>query len=206
MGRRWQHVPAWAAAALLFGGCAHVPARAPSESPSARFRAYAEALREGRLADAWALTRPELRAAVGEQAFEKRWADPRARIRAADAVDAAVDRLAAAAPELARSRATTERIAAARKVLLAFVKAASTRRFSAVYPLLDAALRSRYTPARLARDFQRAPKAAERVRRAELAASGPAVVHGERVLFPLGPSDAVMLVEEADGFKLASLE
>jgi hypothetical protein len=188
--------------ALLLGvACGHPPVR-----PDAR--AYADALENGALAAAYAQTSERYRSQVSEAAFAQTHQDPALRAEQARRIRTAQAQLDAIAPELspAFSPAAHPRIAAARAALAAFLDAAQARRFSAAYAWLSSALRARYTPSSLARDFSLAPDAGDRLRRAQAALEGPAREEAGAVLFPLAEGRAVVLEEEAGGFRVASLE
>lgn len=184
-------------AVLLGLGCAHAPARADPV-------AYADALVKGDVQAAYGFTAARYQASVTEAAFADAHRDPSARAAQAARIRAAQAQLDAVAPEL--SEVAAPRVAAARAALGAFLDAAEARRFTAAYGWLSSELRARYTPSSLARDFSLAPDAGDRLRRARAALDGPAVEAGRAVRFPLAEGRAVQLVEETDGFRVASLE
>jgi hypothetical protein len=167
-------------------------------------RSYADALAQGDLHAAYAATSARYRSQVTETAFRAAHPDAAAQKAQAARVLAAQAQLDVVAPEL--SEAPVTRIAAARAALAAFLDAAEARRFTAAYGWLSSALRGRYTPSSLAHDFSLAPDAGDRLRRARAALGGPVLETGATVRFPLAEGRAVELVEEADGFRVASLE
>jgi hypothetical protein len=95
---------------------------------------------------------------------------------------------------------------AAGEVLAAFIAAAEARDFERAYLLLCGALRARYTPDRLQRDFDNEPLARERLERARQALRQEATLRGDFAEFPLGAGKAVRLVREDGSFRVASLE
>ncbi len=95
----------------------------------------------------------------------------------------------------------------ARAALLAFVAAAEERRFEACYEMLAAPLRARYTAARLAADWRLAETVAgERLARARASAAAAPQIRGDQASFPVGTGRAVLLVREAAGWRVASLD
>jgi hypothetical protein len=98
----------------------------------------------------------------------------------------------------------------ARATLDAFLQAEQAQDFNKVYGLLDAPLRTRYTPERLQTDYNRDQELAHdklaRIR-AALQAGTPLQVYDDgRAELPLGPHRAVELVKEQTGWKVHSLE
>jgi hypothetical protein len=71
---------------------------------------------------------------------------------------------------------------------------------------LAAGLRARYSAELLARDFQAEPGAQTRLERAVLAAEGIPQPDGPRMRFPLAGGGAVVVAQEADGWRLEALE
>lgn len=187
---------------ILLTGLATLGCAAAPVHPDAR--AYADALARGDLHAAYAATSARYRSQVTEGAFRAAHPDGEAQKAQAARILTVQAQLDVVAPEL--SEAPRDRIAAARLALTAFLEAAEARRFTAAYGWLSSALRGRYTPSSLARDFSLAPDAGDRLRRARAALTGPALEAGAAVRFPLAEGRAVELVEEADGFRVASLE
>ena len=94
-----------------------------------------------------------------------------------------------------------------RRAALAFLDAAEAGRFESCYRLLSGRERARYTPERLAEDFQVARASArERLTRARIALERDAVVEGDRASFPIGRDKAVRLVREDDRWRVDSLD
>jgi hypothetical protein len=188
----------------LTAGCA------TPKGPSAIAEAYAKALEEDRLPDAYALTTglPE-----GEQGFRERYADPSSRRERAASVRASVGDLEARAPNLiVERREDTWRVVEtrpsdeAKAVLTRFLNAVEARDWEKAWSLLSAPLRSRYTPDRLREDFQREPQANERIRRARLSLRGNVKVTNSDATFPLGADRAVRLVLEEGEYRVAAIE
>lgn len=94
----------------------------------------------------------------------------------------------------------------AKEVLGDFIAAASARDFARAYLLLAGTLRARYTPQRLAEDFDAEPLAKERLERARQALRLPPALHGDVAEFAIGPEKAVRLVRENGTFRVAALE
>ncbi len=195
------------AALLALAGCAHTP------GPGDVARAYAQALEEDRLADAYALTSgtPE-----GQPAFLTHYKDAGVRQARVAEVRAALPELQARAPALVLRpapeapkgwRVLEEQPAdAPREALSGFLGAVETGHWVSAWGLLSEPLRARYTPERLHADYEREPLAAERVRRARLAVKGPVRVTDGTAEFPLGPERAVRLVREAGEYRVDALE
>ena len=95
---------------------------------------------------------------------------------------------------------------AAGEVLAEFIAASEARDFERAYLLLSGALRVRYTPERLQRDFDAEPLAKERLERARQALRLGATLRGDFAEFPVGAGKAVRLVREEGTFRVASLE
>src|ERR1041385_878504 len=97
----------------------------------------------------------------------------------------------------------------ARAALQAFLAAEQTQDFGKAYELLDAALRGRYTPERLQKDYQRDQDLARdklaRIR-AALQAGTRMQLHDGKAELPLGPNRNVELIKEPGGWKMHSLE
>src|SRR5206468_918183 len=148
---------------VLLLACAHVERADPD--------AYARALADGRMKDAYALTSETYRAHTSFDAFVAAQTPERRRDQL-DALERAHASEEAAAPELFTGEPDAIRLEAARTVLRSFVQAAEARRFSAVWATLSSELRARYTPERLEREFFEQADAPERVKRARAAANG----------------------------------
>ena len=190
---------------LTTAGCSHTPP-GPTEVASA----YARALEENRLADAYVLTSapPE-----EQPSFLEHYADASVRQTRVMEVRAALPRLQArdAALTLVQAkegwRVVEEAPGDAPKVVLGrFLDAVQGGDWPGAWSLLSDPLRARYTPERLREDFKREPLAAERVRRARLALKGPVRVTASGAEFPLGQTGAVRLVREAGEYRVAAIE
>jgi uncharacterized protein YbaA (DUF1428 family) len=190
---------------LLATGCASSP-----KDPVSIAEAYARALEENRLSDAYALTGggPQ-----GQVAFVERYSDEAARRERAAAVRAGTAALEARAPSLTLERSDGSwRVVESRPadvpraVLTRFLDAVEAKDWEAAWSLLGASLRARYTPERLRDDFEREPLARERLRRARIALKGPARVAANEALFPLGAERAARLVLEEGEYRVAAIE
>jgi hypothetical protein len=180
-----------------------------ASGPEATARAYADALRDGRLDEAWELTNSEL----SRQEFAARYASEESRRTRAKAVAGALGTLSVRSGALVLVQegnhwriVEPDRGERARSALAAFLSAADSGNFVAAYHLLSADLRARYTAERLKQDYRAEPLAAERVARARAALKGDPVAEGRHVLFPIGEGKAVRLVEESEGFRVVALE
>jgi hypothetical protein len=189
----------------VWAGCAHAP-----PGPTAVAEAYARALEENRLEEAYALTSgpPE-----GQAAFLERYADAAARQARAAEVRAGARQLEARAPSLRLQqggggwRVVEVRPSdAPREALSHFLGAVEGGDWTTAWSLLAGPLRARYTPERLREDFQREPLAAERLRRAQVALRGPVQVTATEAIFPLGEERGVRLVLEGGEYRVAALE
>ncbi len=189
----------------LLAACATTP-----REPVSVAEAYAQALEEGRLQEAYTLTTgsPE-----GETAFLERYSDETERRERANAVRAGAAVLEARAPSLTLARSEQGwRVVEARPAdvpraaLTRFLDASEARDWKTAWSLLAAPLRARYTPERLREDFEREPLAKERLRRARLALNAPVRVGAGEALFPLGEDRAVRLVLEDGEYRVAALE
>ena len=191
--------------ALAATGCAHTPG--PQEVASA----YAQALEDNRLADAYALTtapREDLKP------FQERYAEASVRQARVAEVRAAVPELQARASALTLTqtkegwRVLEEKLAdAPRVVLVRFLDAVKADDWNTTWSLLSEPLRARYTPERLRADFRQEPLATERVRRVRLALEkGQVRVTATGAELPLGEDRAVLLVREAGEYRIAALE
>src|SRR5262249_61317977 len=95
---------------------------------------------------------------------------------------------------------------AAGEVLAEFIAAAEARDFERAYLLLCGALRARYTPERLQRDFDNEPLAKERLERARQALRQEATLRGDFAEVPVGAGKAVGVGGDDGTFRVASLE
>ncbi|SES85127.1 hypothetical protein SAMN05443639_101429 [Stigmatella erecta] len=191
--------------ALAFTGCVTAP-----RGPERTAEAYAKALEDNRLPQAYALTTglPE-----GEAAFRGRYTDPAARRERAAAVRAGLPLLEGHAPALRlERRESTWRVVETlptdevKATLARFLNAAESTDWEKAWSLLSAPLRARYTPDRLREDYQREPLARERLRRARLALKGEVKVQGTEATLPLGAERAVRLVLEGEEYRVAAIE
>ena len=186
---------ACAVTALALLGCA-------TAGPSSPAEAYARALEAGQLDAAYALTSPSFRAQVSADAFRTRFSDSAARAARAQAVRDGLAELTRSAPELFGE----DRTEAPEAVILRFVSSVRGGQFEQAWRCLSEALRARYTVQLLARDFHAEPTAEARLQRAVLAAEGTPLAEGPRVRFPVPGGGAVVVLREADGWKLEALE
>lgn len=196
---------------IALAGCAHTAA-APN-GPEQVARAYAQALREGRVDDAFALS-----VALTRDQFGQRYADAAARAARADAIAQAASGTPTAPVALeVRERgwrvveATEAALpladdAAARAVVLHFLGAVDAGDFDAVFGDLSAAWRARYTPARLKADLAQEPAAAARLQRIRAALAGTWELTLAGPQLPLGEGRALKLLREGGALKVAALE
>lgn len=182
-----------AAILLLVAGCATAPRTAPTE-------AYLAALERNDLDGAWSLTSSRYRQGTDRATYEARLADPAARAAHVARVRAA---LAEAAPELLDVPPPTGQPAEA---VQALVRAARAGNFAEAWRWLAAPERARYTPDRLARDFQSAPGTSERLSRALAAVERPGQTTGTETRWPLPTGGAVRVVLEDGQPRVAALE
>jgi hypothetical protein len=178
---------------LLVAACSTAPRTSPAE-------AYLAALERNDLDAAWSLTSTRFQKGTDRAAFEARLSDPRARAAHVARVRAA---LAEAAPELLDVPPPSDQPAAA---VQALARAARAGDFSEAWRWLAAPERARYTPERLARDFQTAPDVAERVSRAVAAVERPGETRGTETRWPLPTGGAVQVVLEEGQPRVAALE
>lgn len=176
-------------------------------------RAYADALAQGRVDDAWALSAP-----IDREQFAVRYADAAARDLRAAQVRKAADGHAESAVALEtrekgwRVIEATEKAVplqddeAARAVVTRFLAAIDAGDFEAVFADLSSALRARYTPARLKSDFAAEPAAAGRLQRIRSALGGAWVSTVAGPQLPLGDGRALKLQREGGALKVAALE
>ncbi len=188
----------------LAAGCA------TPKGPVAVAEAYARALEDNQLSEAYALTTglPE-----GEAAFLKRYADLAARRERAATVRSGIAGLEARTSGLSlEPRGSTWRVVEspptdeAKVALTRFLNAVESLDWEKAWSLLSAPLRARYTPDRFREDFQREPLARERLRRARLALKGQVKVAGNEATISLGADRAVRLVREEGGYRVAAIE
>jgi hypothetical protein len=178
---------------LLALGCTTTPHGSPTE-------AYLAALDRNDLGTAWSLTSTRFRERTDRAAFEARLADPAARAAHVARIRAA---LAESAPELLDVPPPTGQPAEA---VQALVRAARAGDFAGAWRWLAAPERARYTPERLARDFQSAPAAQERLSRALAAVERPGETTGTETRWPLPTGGAVRVVLEDGQPRVAALE
>jgi hypothetical protein len=201
-------------AALCAGAlvsCVHV---VPTpDGPEAAARAYADALEQGRLDDAFRLS-----AGVDPSAFKACYAQPGARQARVSEVRAA----AGGAPQHSALRlvadgawkveehdcAPPEATGAPAAALTRFLDAVDRADFTAAREQLAPALRARYSAERFKDDFDREPLAKERVARARMAlTSGTAWnVAGDEAVLTLAPGKAVRLKKEAGEYRVVAIE
>jgi hypothetical protein len=190
---------------LLGAACATA-----SREPAAVAEAYAKALEQNRLQDAYRLTAggPE-----GEAAFLDEYSDATARQERASAVRAGVGVLEARSPSVTLARQGEDwRVVESRPAdvpratLKKFLDEVDSRDWKGAWGLLASPLRARYTPERLREDFERDPLAKERLRRARLALHTRVRVAAGEALFPLGDERAVKLVLEDGEYRVAAIE
>lgn len=98
---------------------------------------------------------------------------------------------------------------APRSALQAFLGAEQAQDFQKAYGLLDAQLRARYTPERLAEDHARdIDLAHDKLSRIRAALGAPQAweLEGDAARLPLGPKRSVQLVKEQGAWHVHSLE
>lgn len=197
-------------ALLVAAGCAHVQQPAP-EGPEAVARDFAAHLDRGDLERAWALS-----AGVDREGFVARYGEAGARATRALAVrSAASGQRGPGGPvqlsfEAAGWRVREEPARASdedvRRVLGEFLDAAERREFTAVWTMLSARWRARYTPARLESDFEAEPQVRERLARARAASGGALVLEPDRAALTLGEGKSLKLEREGQQWRVAALE
>ena len=201
----------WALALGSLVGCVH--AGPAPEGPEGVARAYARALEEGRVDDAWALSAP-----LDRGQFAARYAEPAVRRQRADALARAADGQPSAAVAL-EVREHGWRVLEpptppapladeqqARERVSHFLGAVDRSDFEAAYGDLSAAWRARYTPERLKADFGAEPAAQARLARIRAALPGRWEVTPAGPQLPLGEGKALKLLREGGGLKVAALE
>jgi hypothetical protein len=199
--------------AAVFAGalssCAHFgPAPA---GPEAAARAYADALEQGRVDDAFALS-----SGLDLPRFKTCYGDSAVRSRRASEVRAAADGKPVAlrlvmeggawrVQELEAAKPAVE--AQAAEALTRFLDAAEQGDFEAALKLVAPSLRARYSVERFKSDFEHEPLAKERLSRARTALRGGAwTVVADGAELPLGGGKAVRLSREGDAYRVVALE
>lgn len=178
---------------LLAAACATAPHASPAE-------AYLAALERDDLDTAWSLTSTRFRESTDRAAFTARLSDPAARAAHVARVRAA---LAEAAPELLDVPPPSGQPAEAVRAL---VRAARAADFAEAWRWLAAPERARYTPERLARDFQAAPGTEARLSAALAAVERPGETAGGETRWPLPTGGAVRVVLEDGAPRVLALE
>jgi len=192
--------------ALLLAGCRTL-------GPDAAAESYAQALRENRLDDAYALTTADYRARVPKEQFAARYADEVRRNERATAILAAVPQMRAKTLEIEAAREEgdwrVEEVIPSegpREALGKFLDAVAANDFEAAYRMLAGSWRAKYTPARFKADFAAEPLAKERLDRARAALGSEILWKGETAELAVGDGKSVKLVREGGAFKVAALE
>lgn len=178
---------------LVLAACAAAPRSATPE-------AYLAALERNDLDSAWSMTSSRYRQGTSRDAYAARLADPSARAAHVARVRAA---LTEGAPELLDVPPPTGQPAEA---IQGLVRAARAGDFAEAWKWLAAPERARYTPERLARDFQSAPGVAERLSRALGAVEHPGETTGSETRWALPTGGAVRVVLEDGHPRVAALE
>lgn len=174
--------------------------------------AFAQALEEGELKEAYALTSEAEDGTVSFAQFEARYSDAQTRRPRADAIRASLSALHVDSPGVQLAHGKGWRVVDVpgekpEVVLARFLDAAAAGDFSTAYGLLASPLRARYTPATLERDYGAEPLAKERLARARFALEHqPPAYRPGAVEFPIAEGRAVRLVPEAGGYKVAAIE
>ena len=175
-------------------------------------QAYAQALREGRLDDAYALTANRSDAASRED-LARQYPDEASRNARTDAIEQSLGQFTSQDGAIVVVRegdgwrvVDLSVESGARKALEAFLVAAESGDFAAAWGLLSGELRARYTPERLEADFRAEPLARERLARARAALAQAPVIEVDVVAFPVGEGRAVRLRREEGGYRVVSLE
>lgn len=99
-----------------------------------------------------------------------------------------------------------DRQAVLRAVVQRFVEATEARHFEEVLPLLAKPLRERYTVKNLERDFGTDPLAVARLAQIKAKVSGRFVEAKDSAALEWAQGRALRLVQEADGWRISSLE
>ncbi len=194
---------------VVFTACVH-GGPAP-HGPEASSRAYADALTQGRLDDAFAST-----AGIDREAFDARYASAADRQRRAKEVLAAADgqpapvklELSASGWKVVEPTVAAEPsdAAQAKKALEAFLTAVDAQDFDKAYKKLSAPLRARYTPERLKSDFFAEPKANERLERIRASLDGKWQLTADGATLPLGEGKRVRLTREGGDLFVGAIE
>ena len=178
---------------LALGACTTPQHASPAET-------YLAALERNDLDTAWSLTSSHFRASTDQAAYRARLSDPAARAAHVARVRAA---LGEAAPELLDVPSPSDQPAEAVRAL---VRAARAGDFDQAWRWLAAPERSRYTPERLAHDFQGAPGTDLRLSRALAAVERPGETAGGETRWPLPTGGAVRVVLEDGAPRVLALE
>jgi len=174
--------------------------------------AYAAALEQGRLSEAYALLDPAQR--ESEDQFRARYATEGLRQQRAAQLRASLQEGGLQVVGTHHSlvnrdgwRVVEQGAGDARQALRGFLEAVEQGDFARAYAQLAGEWRAQYTPERFEADFKAEPLARERLARARAAldANAPAH-HAGAVLFPIGGGKAVRLVLEGGAFRVAALE
>ncbi len=99
-----------------------------------------------------------------------------------------------------------DRQAVLRDLVQRFVAATESKHFEEVLPLLAKPLRERYSVQNLERDFGSDPLAAARLAQIKAKAGGAFVEAKDAAALEWAQGRALKLVQEADGWRIASLE
>ena len=177
----------------LAAACTTAPHGSPAE-------AYLAALERDDLDAAWSLTSTRFREGTDRAAFEARLSDPAARAAHVARVRSA---LAQSAPELLDVAPPSGLPADAVRAL---VRAARAGDFAGAWRWLAAPERGRYTPERLARDFQAAPGTELRLSRALAAVERPGETAGGETRWALPGGGAIRVVLEDGAPRVLTLE
>jgi len=178
---------------LLVAACSTAPRTSPAE-------AYLGALERDDLDTAWSLTSARYRTQTDRAAYVARMSDPAARAAHVARMRAA---LLDAAPELLEVVPVSAQPADAVRAL---VRAARAGDFAAALGWLAGPERARYTPERLARDFQSAPGADQRLSVALTAVERAGETAGNETRWPLPGGGAVRVVIEDGSPRVLALE
>ncbi len=109
-------------------------------------------------------------------------------------------------PPCVEARPAVDATAEVRGAVKAFVEAAEARDFAAAWRLLAGPWRDRYTPERLAEDFEREPRGPGLVSRLKASLGAPVVVDGPKATLLVGGARVARLVLEPSGWRLESLD
>ena len=197
-----------AALGFCVAACVHLPSVAEDT-----MRAYARALEQGRLEEAWALS-----TSLDHDRFVERYRDPVVRHQRAEAALKAADGqpteglalesgatgwrvIEAPAPVVARDEEQQ-----ARTLVEHFLASVQSGDFDAVFSDLGATWRARYTPQRLKTDFTLEPAAVERLQRIRAALPGEWVLTAIGPELSLGEGQRLQLQREGEALKVVALE